>query len=373
MPSRSIRWPPVILISGTSWRSATSAIRRSSSAVVTPPRMRGTTRERAVVLDVRVDAVVDEARVALLAVAVAADLAHQVGEAGLAGAAVAAGAAGGAQLADRFEAALADHRGQLLARLAPAGAEERGLLGGAAALDREQLADERLARAAAGAGAGDVDDLERGAEAAGADGVDDLALADAVAVAHAGAVGEVGGGGLARLGEQRERVGRLAAGADRVGEQLGAADVAEQDRADGPAVARRRSACGSCARRRRRPRARRRATPARHEVDAHHLELRRGDRAGVGGVAVGRVARRPWPARGSARRCRARSPRCCAHSPTARTLGSRGRQRVVDDDPALDVQAHGAARAPSAAGCRREMTTRSASRNRRRRGRRRAG
>ena len=43
MPSRSIRWPPVILISGTSYLSATSAIRRSSAAFVTPPRMRGTT------------------------------------------------------------------------------------------------------------------------------------------------------------------------------------------------------------------------------------------------------------------------------------------------------------------------------------------
>ena len=43
MPSRSIRWPPVIFTIGTSWRSATSAIRRSSAGVVTPPRMRGTT------------------------------------------------------------------------------------------------------------------------------------------------------------------------------------------------------------------------------------------------------------------------------------------------------------------------------------------
>ena len=42
-PSRSIRWPPVILTIGTAYLSATSAIRRSSSGVTTPPRMRGTT------------------------------------------------------------------------------------------------------------------------------------------------------------------------------------------------------------------------------------------------------------------------------------------------------------------------------------------
>ena len=47
------------------------------------------------------------------------------------------------------------------------------------------------------------------------------------------------------LGEQRERVVGLAAGAHRVDQQLGAAGVAEQDRADRAAVARRRSACGS--------------------------------------------------------------------------------------------------------------------------------
>ena len=43
MPSRSIRWPPVSLTIGTSYFSATSAIRRSSSGVVTPPFICGTT------------------------------------------------------------------------------------------------------------------------------------------------------------------------------------------------------------------------------------------------------------------------------------------------------------------------------------------
>jgi hypothetical protein len=43
MPSRSMRWPPVTLIVGTWYLSATSAMRRSSAAVVSPPHIRGTT------------------------------------------------------------------------------------------------------------------------------------------------------------------------------------------------------------------------------------------------------------------------------------------------------------------------------------------
>ena len=45
MPSRSIRWPPVSLTIGTSYFSATSAIRRSCSGVVTPPLICGTTEK----------------------------------------------------------------------------------------------------------------------------------------------------------------------------------------------------------------------------------------------------------------------------------------------------------------------------------------
>ena len=45
MPSRSIRWPPVSFTIGTSYFSATSAIRRSCSGVVTPPRICGTTEK----------------------------------------------------------------------------------------------------------------------------------------------------------------------------------------------------------------------------------------------------------------------------------------------------------------------------------------
>ena len=43
MPSRSMRWLPVTFTIGTLYLSATSAMRRNSSGVVTPPRMRGTT------------------------------------------------------------------------------------------------------------------------------------------------------------------------------------------------------------------------------------------------------------------------------------------------------------------------------------------
>jgi hypothetical protein len=43
IPSRSIRCPPVSFTIGTAYLSATSAIRRSCSAVVTPPRICGTT------------------------------------------------------------------------------------------------------------------------------------------------------------------------------------------------------------------------------------------------------------------------------------------------------------------------------------------
>ena len=85
----------------------------------------------------------------------------------------------------------------------------------------------------------------------------------------------------------------------------------------------------------------------RDEVDAHHLELRRGDRAGVGGVAPGSTsvcaatcawswigATMPWTI--------AAVLGALADREHARV---RGHERVVDDDPALDVQARRAASA----------------------------
>ena len=54
------------------------------------------------------------------------------------------------------------------------------------------------------------------------------------------------------------------------------------------------------------------------------------------------------------------TPRCCAHSPTASTLGCEVRQRVVDDDPALDVAGRRRGRASICGRMPTEMTTRSA-------------
>src|SRR6266852_6514938 len=42
-PRRSIRWPPVTLTVGIAYLSTTSAIRRNSLALVSPPHIRGTT------------------------------------------------------------------------------------------------------------------------------------------------------------------------------------------------------------------------------------------------------------------------------------------------------------------------------------------
>ena len=51
---RSMRWPPVTLTIGTWYLSATSAMRRNSAALVTPPHIRGYHRAGAVLLDVGV-------------------------------------------------------------------------------------------------------------------------------------------------------------------------------------------------------------------------------------------------------------------------------------------------------------------------------
>src|SRR5439155_22995147 len=123
-------------------------------------------RKRPVALDVRVHAVVDEARVALLAVAVGADLADEIGQRRLAGAAVAPGPARGGDRADRVQAVAADALGQLDTRLAPARAQVGRLVVEPAGGRGDDLDHGRLARAAAGAGARDRHDLARGRAAA---------------------------------------------------------------------------------------------------------------------------------------------------------------------------------------------------------------
>src|SRR5688572_23422540 len=60
IPSRSMRWPPVSFTIGTAYFSATSAIRRSCSGVVTPPRICGTTEKVPSFWIVGVHPVVDE-------------------------------------------------------------------------------------------------------------------------------------------------------------------------------------------------------------------------------------------------------------------------------------------------------------------------
>jgi hypothetical protein len=57
-----MRWPPVTFTVGMPYLSTTSAMRRSSALEVSPPHMRGTTGVGAVLLDVGVGALVDEAR-----------------------------------------------------------------------------------------------------------------------------------------------------------------------------------------------------------------------------------------------------------------------------------------------------------------------
>jgi hypothetical protein len=250
-----------------------------------------------------------------------------------------------AAVADRLQPALAHEPRELLARLAPTRAQERRLLGGARALDLQQLLDDRLARAAARARARDRHDLLRRAQPALTDRRDDLALADPVAVADLRTVRELGGGGLRRAREQLERIGGALAGANLVDEQLGAARVAEQDRAEHLAAGRRDElavragggvgnddlalALGRA---------------GRDELDAHHVELRRGDRAPIarsrprrderpGADARLVVDRRDDPVHDAVVLC------ALADGEHA---GVGAHEPIVDDDAAVDGDARGA-------------------------------
>ena len=316
--------------------------------------------ERAVVLDVRVDAVVDEARVALLAVAVAVDLARRGRRGRLAGAALAARRRTRARQLARPTRCPRSRTtaGQLLARLVPARAEVGRLLGGAAALDRAAArSTTRLARAAAGAGARDGHDLARRAEAARrgsrrrsrpcrrrcscrparVSGRSAAVACDASASSASGSSTSL-------------------AGAHRVDQQLGAARVAEQDRADGAAVGVDDELAVDAGgvvgdddlavarRRRRRRRGRRPST----------LSFARRDRAGVGGLVAGqRVARRPAPARGSARRCRGRR-RGAGRTRRRRARAGRERDACASSTtiPRSTVEPDRAGERRPAAGCR---------------------
>ena len=110
------------------------------------------------------------------------------------------------------------------------------------------------------------------------------------------------------------------------------------------------------------------AAPAHDEVDAHHLELRRRDRARVGG-ARRRQRLRPRPRAcswiGATIPCT--TPRCSRALADREHARVRGDQRVVDDDPAVDLQARRRARASTCGRMPTEITTRSASSSSRRR------
>ena len=292
-PSRSIRCPPVIFTIRTPWRSATSAIRRSSDGLVTPPRMRGTTENvPSFWMFAWTRSLMKRAwRSSRWRFSFTCDTRYA--RPGLARAAVAAGSARVGQRAHRLEPALAHDGGKLLARLLPARAQVGRLLRGPVALEGEDLLHERLARPAPRAGAGHGHDLLGRAEALVADRRGDLSLADAVAVAHLRAVGQVRRAGLARLLEQAEQVGHRLALLHLLEQQLVPARVAEQDRAGRLpirvqhelAVGARGSVC-------RHHLARARCVADRHQVDSHHLQLRALHRAGVGGAAGGERLRR---------------------------------------------------------------------------------
>ena len=368
MPSRSIRWPPVILISGTSCLSATSAIRRSSSAVVTPPRMRGTTRERAVVLDVRVDAVVDEARVALLAVAVAADLADQVGEAGLARAAVAArrrrrrsARTRDSRPRSRTTAASSSRvwRRQGQRSVASSAAPPRSIASSSptSGLHEPQPAPARVTLT--------TSSVEPSPRVRIASTISPLqtpwqlhtrALSGRSAAVACEASASSASGSLA---SRPVRTASISSSAPR--------DVAEQDRADRAALAVDRELAVACARRRRRPRGRR---PG--------CRRRRGRRPSPSAWPWGSCRCTASPAAQRARLLVDRRDDA-VHDPAV--LGAladreharvRGRQVVVDHDPAVDRPAPSRGRARPAAGCRPRSRPGRPRRTRRRRAGRRA-
>ena len=141
--------------------------------------------ERAVLLDVGVHAVVDEAGVALVVVLLAPEGLEERGEADLAWRVLATVGQRGENRRDAAQAAQLDFAdqvglGERHARHVPV--HRRILDGRIARAAFEECLDVLLARAAAGAGAGGVAErLERALSAA--DGSEDLALGDAVAVA----------------------------------------------------------------------------------------------------------------------------------------------------------------------------------------------
>ena len=239
-----------------------------------------------------------------------------------------------------------------LARLLATRAQVGRLVAQPAGGEGDDLLDRRAAGTAAGAGARDRHDLARRRAAALGDGGDEVALADAVAVADLGRVGQVGGAGQGRVGQRLQRVADEVAGADGGDERLRAARVAEQHRADDAPVADRELAIDAG----RRVGDDRLEIAARltgaDEVDARDLELRAGHRAEVQrgrGAVVGAADRGVAGRQRVGRDARLVVDRRDESVDDAAVLGALAdgddagqarAHRVVDDDPAVADDPH---------------------------------
>ena len=161
-------------------------------------------RERPVLLDVGVNAIVDEAGVALVGVLVGPQRFQQRRQADLAGGILLAAGQLLEYGADGLEAAVLDLGDEL--RFFERHARHVVVLGRVVAhfaeIRFQQLGHQPLARAAAQAGLGAGADLGDALAALGLNGLDDLPLADAVAIADLRVVGQV------RRLEQRHAGGR---------------------------------------------------------------------------------------------------------------------------------------------------------------------
>ena len=188
-----MRWPPVIFTIGTLYFTATWAMRISSSARRHAAVDARDDRERAVLLDVGVDAIVDEAGVALVVVLVGPQRFQQRRQADLAAGIFLAARQLLEDRADGLEAAALDFGDEL--RFFERHARNVVVLGRVVAHFAEtrfqQLRHQALARAAAQAGLGAGADLGDALAALGLNGLDDLPLADAVAIADLRVVGQV--------------------------------------------------------------------------------------------------------------------------------------------------------------------------------------
>jgi hypothetical protein len=183
-----MRWPPVTLTVGIWYLSTASAMRRSSSAVVSPPHMRGITAVGAVLLDVGVAALVDVAALWIV-FRLLGPGAEQVVVDGRAAAGAAVGRLPFHELehvADGQQLAALDGVAHRLVAVVGAAAHGLHLGGGgvvAAGGGHQQLLHQAGAGAAGRAGLGVLAHLVQREQAFFLDGLADSALGHAVAAA----------------------------------------------------------------------------------------------------------------------------------------------------------------------------------------------